>query len=483
MNFKEIFAKMYRRKDCDFVKSEVSDMKIQITETVLRDGQQSLMATRMPIEDFLPVLEKMDQAGYYSLECWGGATFDSCLRYLDEDPWQRLRTIRKHVKNTKLQMLLRGQNLLGYKHYPDDIVRAFVRKSVECGIDIIRIFDALNDLRNIEVAVDEAIKAGAHVSGTLCYTTSPIHSLEMFVELGKKLEAMGCHSICIKDMAGIMSPKEAYDLVSALKQNVKLPIVVHTHGTTGMGSMTLLKAAEAGADVIDCAIACLSGGTSQPPTETMHYVLEEMGWQTGLNKDLLKEINDFFKPVRDSFIKSGMLNPIVMGTDPDALTYQVPGGMLSNLVAQLTAQNKLDRFQEVLEEVPRVRKDLGYPPLVTPSSQMVGVQATNNVLAGERYKMVSKEIKAYLRGEYGKAPGQVDEDLRKKVLGDEQPVTCRFADLLEPGFEKYKAEIGDLAKTEEDVLSYAAFPQVAEAFLQRRKEREERAVKYTIEEI
>ena len=458
-------------------------MNIKITETVLRDGQQSLMATRMPIADFLPVLEKMDKAGDYSLECWGGATFDSCLRYLDEDPWERLRTIRKHVKNTKLQMLLRGQNLLGYKHYPDDIVRAFVRKSVEYGIDIIRIFDALNDLRNIKVAVDEAIKAGAHVSGTLCYTTSPIHSLEMFVELGKELEAMGCHSICIKDMAGIMSPKEAFDLVSALKKNVSLPIVVHTHGTTGMGSMTLLKAAEAGADVIDCAIACLSGGTSQPPTETMHYVLEEMGWQTGLDKNLLKEINDFFKPVRDSFIKSGMLNPIVMGTDPDALTYQVPGGMLSNLVAQLTAQNKLDRFQEVLEEVPRVRKDLGYPPLVTPSSQMVGVQATNNVLAGERYKMVSKEIKAYLRGEYGKAPGQVDENLRKQVLGDEQPVTCRFADLLEPGFEKYKAEIGDLAKTEEDVLSYAAFPQVAEAFLERRKEREERAVKYTIEEI
>ena len=458
-------------------------MKIKITETVLRDGQQSLMATRMPIADFLPVLETMDKAGYYSMECWGGATFDSCLRYLDEDPWERLRTIRKHVKNTKLQMLLRGQNLLGYKHYPDDIVRAFIRKSVECGIDIIRIFDALNDLRNIEVAVDEAIKAGAHVSGTLCYTTSPIHSLDMFVDLGKQLEKMGCHSICIKDMAGIMSPKEAYDLVSALKQNVSLPIVVHTHGTTGMGSMTLLKAAEAGADVIDCAIACLSGGTSQPPTETMHYVLEEMGWETGLDKAVLKEINDYFKPVRDKFIKSGMLNPIVMGTDPDALNYQVPGGMLSNLVAQLTAQNKLDRFQEVLEEVPRVRKDLGYPPLVTPSSQMVGVQATNNVLAGERYKMVSKEIKAYLRGEYGKAPGEVDENLRKQVLGDEQPVTCRFADLLEPGFEKYRNEIGDLAKTEEDVLSYAAFPQVAEAFLERRKEREERAVKYTIEEI
>ena len=458
-------------------------MKIQITETVLRDGQQSLMATRMPIGDFLPILETMDKAGYYSLECWGGATFDSCLRYLDEDPWQRLRTIRQHVKNTRLQMLLRGQNLLGYKHYPDDIVRAFVRKSVECGIDIIRVFDALNDLRNIQVAVDEGIKAGAHVSGTLCYTTSPIHSLDTFVDLGRRLETMGCHSICIKDMAGIMSPKEAFDLVSALKKAVKLPIVVHTHGTTGMGSMTLLKAAEAGADVIDCAIACLSGGTSQPPTETMHYVLEEMGWETGLDKHVLKEINDFFKPVRDKYIKNGTLNPIVMGTDPDALTYQVPGGMLSNLVAQLTAQNKLDRFQEVLEEVPRVRKDLGYPPLVTPSSQMVGVQATNNVLAGERYKMVSKEIKAYLRGEYGQAPGQVDEDLRKKVLGDEQPVTCRFADLLEPGFERYNAEIGDLAQTEEDVLSYAAFPQVAEAFLQRRKEREERAVRYTIEEL
>ena len=458
-------------------------MKIQITETVLRDGQQSLMATRMPIGDFLPILETMDKAGYYSLECGGGATFDSCLRYLDEDPWQRLRTIRQHVKNTRLQMLLRGQNLLGYKHYPDDIVRAFVRKSVECGIDIIRVFDALNDLRNIQVAVDEGIKAGAHVSGTLCYTTSPIHSLDTFVDLGRRLETMGCHSICIKDMAGIMSPKEAFDLVSALKKAVKLPIVVHTHGTTGMGSMTLLKAAEAGADVIDCAIACLSGGTSQPPTETMHYVLEEMGWETGLDKHVLKEINDFFKPVRDKYIKNGTLNPIVMGTDPDALTYQVPGGMLSNLVAQLTAQNKLDRFQEVLEEVPRVRKDLGYPPLVTPSSQMVGVQATNNVLAGERYKMVSKEIKAYLRGEYGQAPGQVDEDLRKKVLGDEQPVTCRFADLLEPGFERYKAEIGDLAQTEEDVLSYAAFPQVAEAFLQRRKEREERAVRYTIEEL
>lgn len=458
-------------------------MKIQITETVLRDAQQSLMATRMPVGDFLPILEKLDQAGYYSLECWGGATFDSCLRYLDEDPWERLRTIRKHVKNTKLQMLLRGQNLLGYKHYPDDIVRAFVRKSVENGIDIIRIFDALNDLRNIEVAVDEGLKCGAHVSGTLCYTTSPIHNLEMFVELGRQLEKMGCQSVCIKDMAGIMSPKAAYDLVSALKKNISIPVVVHTHCTTGMGPMTLLKAAEAGADVLDCSIASFSGGTSQPPTETMSYVLGEMGYETGLDTQILKEINDHFKTVRAKAIESGLLNPIVMGTDPDALTYQVPGGMLSNLVAQLKAQDRLDQFQNVLEEVPRVRKDMGYPPLVTPSSQMVGVQATNNVLAGARYKIVSKEIKAYLHGEYGKAPGTVDPELQRSVLGEEAPITCRYADLLEPAFETYRAEIGDLARCDEDVLSYAAFPQVAERFLENRKAKEEKVVRYTITEV
>ena len=383
-------------------------MKINITETVLRDANQSLIATRMPMSDFEPILETMDQAGYYALECWGGATFDSCLRYLHEDPWERLRKIRKVVKNTKLQMLLRGQNLLGYKHYPDDIVRAFVRKSVENGIDIIRIFDALNDLRNIEVAVDEAIKAGAHVQGTLCYTTSPIHTPENFVNLAKQLEKMGCHSICVKDMAGIMSPKEAYDLVSAIKKAVKLPIVVHTHCTTGLGPMTYLKAVEAGATTIDCAIACMSGGTSQPPTESMHYTLKQMGYESGLKEDVLKEINDFFRPVRDRALESGLLNPVVMGTDPDSLTYQVPGGMLSNLIAQLKAQNALDRLQEVLEETPRVRADLGYPPLVTPSSQMVGVQAANNVLSGQRYKNITKEIKAYIRGEYGRAPGPAE---------------------------------------------------------------------------
>ena len=457
-------------------------MKVNITETVLRDANQSLIATRMPLSDFVDILETMDNAGYYSLECWGGATFDSCLRYLNEDPWERLRIIRKHVKNTKLQMLLRGQNILGYKHYPDDIVRAFVRKSVENGIDIIRIFDALNDLRNIEVAVDEAVKAGAHVQGALCYTISPIHSLETFVELGRQLEKMGCHSICIKDMAGIMSPKVAYDLVSALKKNVSLPIVVHTHSTTGLGPMTLLKAVEAGADTIDTAISCFSGGTSQPATESLSYSLKEMGFDTGLKEDVLKEINDYFKPIQRAALDSGLLNPIVMNTETDALVYQVPGGMLSNLVAQLKAQNALDRFPEVLLEVPRVREDLGFPPLVTPSSQMVGVQAATNVLVGERYKNISKEIKAYLRGEYGRAPGKVNEELRAKVLGGEKPIECRFADLLEPGFEKARAEIGELAKSDEDVLSYVAFPQIAEKFLKYRAERERNTVHYTIEE-
>ena len=455
-------------------------MKLNITETVLRDANQSLIATRLSFEQFKGALELLDKAGYYSLECWGGATFDSCLRFLNEDPWERLRKIRAVCKNTKLQMLLRGQNLLGYKHYPDDVVRAFVRKSVENGIDIIRIFDALNDLRNIEVAVDEALKAGAHVSGTLCYTTSPIHSLDMFVDLGKKLEKMGCHSICIKDMAGIMTPKAAYDLVSALKKNVSLPIVVHTHCTTGLGSMTVLKAVEAGADVIDCAISCFSGGTSQPPTESMYYTLKEMGYETGLDADALKSINDYFKPIQAEALKSGLLNPIVMNTDTDALTYQVPGGMLSNLVSQLTMQKALDRLPEVLAEVPRVREDLGYPPLVTPSSQMVGVQAAQNVLLGERYKNVSKEIKAYLRGEYGTAPGKVNEELRAKVLGEEKPVTCRFADLLEPGLDKARAEIGDKARCEEDVLSYVAFPQVAEKFFDARAEKEQNTVKYSI---
>lgn len=458
-------------------------MKVQFTETALRDANQSLIATRLPYERFEGILETMNKAGYYSLECWGGATFDSCLRYLNEDPWERLRKIRAKCPDTKLQMLLRGQNLLGYKHYPDDVVRMFVKKSVENGIDIIRIFDALNDVRNIEVAVDETIKNGAIASGAISYTKSPIHNLESYVKLAKDMENMGCQSICIKDMAGIMGPQKAFDTVKALKENVKVPIILHTHSTTGLGMLTLQKAVEAGCDVIDTAISSFSGGTSQAPTETMAYALKQEGYEVDLDMDVLKEINDFFKPIKDEFLKSGQLNPVVLSTDTDALNYQVPGGMLSNLVAQLTAQNKMDKFPEVLAETPRVRKDLGYPPLVTPMSQMVGVQATANVLAGERYKNISKEVKAYIRGEYGKAPGEIDKDLQKKVLGDEQPITCRFADTLEPGFEKAKAEIGEKAHCDEDVLSYIAFPTQAEAFFDKRDEQKKNTFTYAIQKI
>lgn len=456
--------------------------QIKFTETVLRDAQQSLIATRMSFDDFEPVLAELDKAGYYSLECWGGATFDSCLRYLNEDPWERLRKIRKACPNTKLQMLLRGQNLLGYKHYPDDVVKKFVQKSVENGIDIIRIFDALNDVRNIEVAVKETIRCGAHASGTICFTLSPVHNIESYIKLAKDMEAMGVHSICIKDMAGIMSPKEAYDLVKALKENVKLPIILHTHSTTGLAFMTLQKAAEAGVDVIDTAISCMSGGTSQAATETMNYVLTQEGYETGLDTTALKNINDFFKPVRAKALESGLLNPVVLATDTDALSYQVPGGMLSNLVAQLTAQNKMDKFEEVLQEVPRVRADMGYPPLVTPMSQMVGVQATQNVLLG-KYKNVSKDVRSYLKGEYGKAPAEINPDLLKQVLGDEKPIEGRFADTLAPAFETAKAEIGAKAKSEEDVLSYIAFPMQAEAFFDKRDELERNTFKYTIREV
>lgn len=458
-------------------------MKVNFTETVLRDANQSLIATRMPFSDFEPILEKLDKAGYYSLECWGGATFDSCLRYLNEDPWERLRKIKKACPNTKLQMLLRGQNLLGYKHYPDDVVRAFVRKSVENGIDIIRIFDALNDVRNIEVAVDETLKCGAHASGTICYTISPIHNLESYVKLAKEIEALGVQSLCIKDMAGIMSPKEGYDLVKALKENIKIPIVVHTHSTTGLGFMTLLKCVEAGADVIDSAISCFSGGTSQPATETLVYTLKQYGYDIDLDENVLKEINDFFKPIRAKALESGLLNPVVMGTQTDALIYQIPGGMLSNLVAQLTAQKKLDKLDEVLLETPKVRKDLGYPPLVTPMSQMVGVQATANVLAGERYKNISKEVKSYIKGEYGKAPGKVSEELQKLVLGNEKPFSGRFADTLAPGMEEARKYLGDKATCEEDVLSYIAFPAQAEAFFDKRDELKKNTFTYSIKRI
>ncbi|MBS5150440.1 MAG: pyruvate carboxylase subunit B [Butyricicoccus pullicaecorum] len=458
-------------------------MEMKITETVLRDAQQSLMATRMPQSDFEAILDQMDTAGYYAIECWGGATFDSCLRYLTEDPWERLRTIKKHMKRTKLQMLLRGQNLLGYHHYSDDTVKRFVRAAVENGIDIIRIFDALNDLRNIRTAVDACLEAGGHAQGAICYTLSPIHNLELYVGLAKEIEQMGCQSLCIKDMAGIMSPKECFDLVSAIKKEIHIPIFVHTHMTTGLAAMTYLKAAEAGASGIDTATACFSGGTSQPATETMVYALEQMGISCGTDAAVLKKINDFFSPVQKKFLEDGIFDPYVLITKTDVLTYQIPGGMLSNLVAQLKAQNAIDRLDEVLEETPRVRADLGYPPLVTPLSQMVGVQAAVNVLMGERYKSIGKEIKAYIRGEYGKAPGKIDPALAQSVLEGETPITGRYADTLEPEFPKAKAELGSRAENDLDVLSYITFPQQAEQYFAERERKRALVAPYSIEEV
>jgi oxaloacetate decarboxylase alpha subunit len=454
--------------------------KVQLTETVLRDAGQSLIATRLPYNRFEEILGKLDQAGYYSLECWGGATFDTCLRYLDEDPWQRLRDIKKRVTKTKLQMLLRGQNLLGYKHYPDDVVRKFVELSIKNGIDVIRIFDALNDLRNLEVAVAETVKHGGIAQVAISYTTSPVHTLDKYVELIKKIEEMGASSLCIKDMAGIMGPQECYDLVKAIKESSKLPLHVHTHCTTGLGPLTYMKAAEAGVDVIDTAISCFSGGTSQPATETLDYALKQVGFETGLDAKILKEINDFFAPIQEEYLASGLLDPKVMMTATDALNYQVPGGMLSNLISQLKAQKALDRLPEVLAEVPKVRKDMGYPPLVTPTSQIVGVQATTNVLLGERYGKVSAQVTGYLRGEYGTPPAPIDPDVITKILGDEKPVTGRFADTLKPGLADGKTAAGALAKSDEDVLSYIVFPEVFEKFAEHREEKAKNVVKYTL---
>mgnify|MGYP001128420921 FL=1 len=465
------------------MEKEFAQKKVLFTETVLRDANQSLIATRLPYSKFADILPTMDKAGYYSVECWGGAVFDVCLRYLDEDPWQRLRNLRKAMPNTKLQMLLRGQNLLGYKHYPDEIVKMFVEKSVDNGIDIIRIFDALNDVRNLETATKTAIKCGATVSGAISYTQSPVHTLEAFAKLAKQLEEMGVATICVKDMAGTMTPFEAYELIGAIKNEVKIPVVLHTHCTTGMAYMTYMKAIEAGVDVIDTATSCFSGGPSQPATETINIALKQLGYETGLDDAVLKEVNDYFKPIRDGYLKDGTLNPKMLTTDTDALTYKVPGGMLSNLVSQLKAQNAMDKFEQVLIETPKVRADLGYPPLVTPMSQMVGVQATNNVLSGERYKNISKEVKAYCRGEYGTSPAPINPEVVKKALGDEKPVEGRYADTLEPVFEKTKEELKGIAKNDEDVLSYILFPQVTEKYFAARKAKEEKVVKYTISPV
>ena len=457
--------------------------KVQFTETVLRDANQSLIATRLGYNQFEPILDTIDKAGFYSVECWGGATFDVCLRFLGEDPWERLRKLRAKLPNTKLQMLLRGQNILGYKHYPDDIVRRFVRAAVRNGIDIIRIFDALNDVNNLKVAVEEAVNSGAMASGAISYTTSPVHTLDKYVEMVKELASMGVSSICIKDMAGILTPKASYDLVSAIKDAVDLPVVMHTHCTTGLAFMTYLKSIEAGADVIDTAISPFSGGTSQPATETLYYALKEFGYEVDLDEKSINAMADFFKPLRAEFLEKGTLNPISMATDTRCLTYQIPGGMLSNLLSQLKSLNALDKFDEALLETPKVRADMGYPPLVTPTSQLVGTQAVQNVLAGERYKNVGAEIKAYCRGEYGKTPAPINEEVRAKILGELKPVEGRYADTLPTDtFEKAAEKLGDTARCEEDVLSYISFPQVAEKFFEERKAKEEKVVRYTITE-
>lgn len=458
--------------------------KVQFTETVLRDASQSLIATRLPYDKMEPILAEMDKVGYYSAEVWGGATFDVCLRFLNEDPWERLRKIRANMPNTRLQMLLRGQNILGYKHYPDDIVRRFVRASVKNGIDIIRIFDALNDVNNLKVAIEETVASGAMASGTISYTTSPVHTLDKYVEMVKELAQMGVGSICIKDMAGILTPAAAYDLVSAIKDAVDLPVVMHTHCTTGLAYMTYLKGTEAGADVIDTAISPLSGGTSQPATETLAYALRELGYEVELDQPTLYKIADYFKPIRNEYIKDGTLNPISMGTDTQCLNYQIPGGMLSNLLSQLKSLNALDKFDEALRETPEVRKDMGYPPLVTPTSQLVGTQAVQNVLAGERYKNVGAEVKAYCRGEYGRTPAPINEEVRAKILGEDKPIEGRYADTLpNDTFEKAQEKLGDTAKCEEDVLSYIAFPSVAEKFFDERTAAEEKKVRYSIEAL
>lgn len=443
--------------------------KVKITETVLRDAHQSLIATRMTTAEMLPILEKLDQVGYYSIECWGGATFDACLRFLNEDPWERLRTLKKHMPHTKLQMLFRGQNMLGYRHYADDVVQYFVQKSVANGIDVIRIFDALNDIRNLKTAIDAAKKEGAHTQVAISYTLGDVFTEEYYVNYAKQIEEAGADSICIKDMAALLTPYATERLVKALKANVKLPIQLHTHYTSGLASMCLLKGIEAGADVIDTAMSPLALGTSHAPTESMVAALQGTPYDTGLDLMLLTEIRSYFMELRQKYLDSGLLDPKMLAVDANALIYQVPGGMLSNLLSQLKQAGKEDKLNEVLQEVPRVRKDAGYPPLVTPTSQIVGTQAVFNVIMGERYKTVTKEFKGIIRGEYGRTPVPIDPAFRKKIIGDEKPIDCRPADLLEPEMDKLRKECAEWITQDEDVLSYAQFGQVAVKFFERRR--------------
>ncbi|MBQ8416468.1 MAG: oxaloacetate decarboxylase subunit alpha [Clostridia bacterium] len=443
--------------------------KVKITETVLRDSHQSLIATRMTTEEMLPILSQMDKVGYHSLEAWGGATFDACMRFLNEDPWERLRKIRNEVKNTKLQMLFRGQNILGYRHYSDDVVEYFVQKSIANGIDIIRIFDALNDPRNLKTAINATKKENGHVQAAFSYTTGPVYTMEYYSKYAKQLEEMGADSICIKDMAGLLKPYDAYDLVKTIKESVKVPVQLHTHYTAGLASMTLMKAVEAGVDVIDTAISPMALGTSQPPTEALVAALEGTPYDTGIKLTDLDKITKHFTPLREKYLANGLLNPKALKVDVNALVYQVPGGMLSNLMSQLAQAGKSDQLTAVLEEVPRVRADVGYPPLVTPSSQIVGTQAVFNVIMGERYKTVTKEFKGIVRGEYGKTPVAIDPAFIKKIIGDEKPIDYRPADALKPELEQLRSEIAHYMEQDEDVLSYALFPEVSKKFFEFRK--------------
>ncbi|MDP2217975.1 MAG: sodium-extruding oxaloacetate decarboxylase subunit alpha [Methanolobus sp.] len=448
-------------------------MKVKITETILRDAHQSLIATRMRTRSMLPIVDKLDEVGYFSLEMWGGATFDTSIRYLNEDPWERLRELKKHMKNTPAQMLLRGQNLVGYRHYSDDVVEKFVQKAYENGIDIFRIFDAVNDIRNMEKAITVAKKEGAHVQGTICYTISPVHTIDKYVELATGLAELECDSICIKDMAGLISPQQAYNLVKALKSAVNLPIDLHSHCTSGMAPMSYMAACRAGVDILDTALSPFAWGTSQPPTESIIAALAESRRATGLDLELISEISAYFREMKEEY--RCILNPISEQIDTNVLLYQIPGGMLSNLVSQLQEQNALDKYKDVLAEMPRVRADLGYPPLVTPTSQIVGTQAVLNVLMGERYKVIPKEVKDYVRGLYGRPPQKIDDAIVGKIIGNEEPISCRPADLLEPEYEKMKAEAEKmgLIKKEEDILTYILYPAIAPAFLKGEAKEEE----------
>ncbi|WP_323736719.1 sodium-extruding oxaloacetate decarboxylase subunit alpha [Methanosphaera sp. ISO3-F5] len=439
--------------------------KVKIIETALRDAHQSLIATRMRTEDMVPILEDMDKAGYFSLEAWGGATFDSCIRFLNEDPWERLTTFKEHLTKTPIQMLLRGQNLVGYKHYADDFVQEFVEKSYENGVDVFRIFDALNDSRNMEMSIKTAKQQGAYVLGTISYTISPVHTIEKYVDFAKELAAMECDAITIKDMAGLISPQVATDLVTALKDELDLPVNLHSHCTSGMTLMSYQAAVNAGVDMLDTAISPFSGGTSQPPTESVVAALESTPNATGIDLKILSKIKEYFAELNEKY--NALFDPLASTVDTDVLIYQVPGGMLSNLVSQLKQQDALDKYQDVLAEIPKVRKDLGYPPLVTPTSQIVGVQSVMNVLMGERYKNVTKEVQEYLKGYYGRAPAEINQELYKEAIGDEEPITCRPADLLEPELEAARAKLEEenLIKKEEDVLTYAMYPTIAEKFL------------------